>query len=176
MASKKQSSGKSAGSKAAKGRSKKSSVVPPPPSDLELSSPSKNKKGNETTTMLAGKARRGDKGAEEALKRITASFEKRNRAKEKLSQARSDRSKALAESAEGLRQAMEIAVEATAENTQLDEALKRKLRRIEQAWQTQEEQKAFHLEEVRDAQGDLKRAEKLLEESVVEGRQLRLIA
>lgn len=90
--------------------------------------------------------------------------------------ARSERTKAIGQSAEHLRQCMEIAVDPTAEDTQLSERLINKLRRIEGAWQDHEETKAKHLEEVRDAQGDLKRAEKLLEESVLEGRQLRLIA
>lgn len=180
MASKKKSSGSSEGKsgaakapKAAKASKRKST---PPPEDLGLSSPEKNRKANTTAKMLDKKASKGDKDAEAALRRITASFEKRNRAKEALALARSEARKELGEGQEALRQSMEMSVEATAENVQLDEQLKRKLRRIESSWQELEETKAKHIEEVRDARGDLKRAEKLLEESVVEGRQLRLIA
>ncbi len=98
------------------------------------------------------------------------------KSKEKLALARSERTTELKQKYEGLRQACEIAVDATAEDTRLEDRLVTKLRRIETAWQEQEEQKAFHLEAVRDAQGDLKRALKMFEESIVEGRQLRLIA
>ena len=170
MASKKKQSGSNG---KPNGKNAKRPTTPPPP-DLEMATPERTKRARSTTKMLHAKATTGDKGAAEALKRITASFEKVNRCKEKLAEVRSERSKALAQSAENLRQSMEIAVEATAEDFQLDAQLKAKLRRIESAWLEQEETKAIHLENKRDAEGDLKRAQKLLEESVVEGRQLRM--
>jgi len=91
-------------------------------------------------------------------------------AKQALHEKRSERTKDVGEAQERLRVSME---RTTDFNAPEDDRLE-KLKHIERAWQDLEETKARTTEEVRDAKGDYKRAEKALEEAVVEGRQARL--